>query len=164
LRLNEPIIVDIFPLNTSTRYWGDCTRTFLRGTPDPRLAHMHALVVRAKAAAIAAAKANAPGSRVHQAVLDIFKPAGIFIGTPPDDAPDDTIFYPHGTGHGIGLECHEAPILDERCPNLVIGDALTIEPGLYCKSIGGVRVEDMIIVRNDGVENLNNLPQGFWWD
>lgn len=164
LRASEPIIVDIFPMNTTTRYWGDCTRTFVRGTPDPKLARMHALVVKAKAAAITAARAGSPGSLVHQAVLDVFKPAGIHIGIPAEDAPVDLIFYPHGTGHGIGLECHEAPILDERCPDLVEGDALTIEPGLYCKSIGGVRVEDMVIVGADSVENLNTLPEALAWD
>ena len=69
----------------------------------------------------------------------------------------------HGTGHGIGLDVHEPPLLDEGGPALIVGDALTIEPGLYAKAIGGVRVEDMVIVTADGCENLNALPEGLGW-
>jgi Xaa-Pro aminopeptidase len=69
----------------------------------------------------------------------------------------------HGTGHGIGLEVHEPPLLDRKGPVLVAGDALTVEPGLYCKAIGGVRVEDMVIVTQNGCENLNRLPTGLEW-
>ncbi len=163
LRVNEPIILDVFPLNTKTRYWGDCTRTLCRGTPHPTLSMMHAHVVEAKAAAIKACRAGGTGAEVHQAVLDVFNREKYHIGMPPDDAPDDLIFYPHGTGHGIGLECHEPPILDSLCGKLIKGDALTIEPGLYCKAVGGVRVEDMVIARPDGCENLNELPEGLWW-
>ena len=68
-----------------------------------------------------------------------------------------------GTGHGIGLEVHEPPLLDFKGPELLVGDALTIEPGLYCKAIGAIRLEDMVIVREDGCENLNQLPEGLDW-
>jgi len=163
LRINEPIILDVFPLNTKSRYWGDCTRTLCRGVPHPTLSMMHEHVVEAKAQAIRACRAGRTGAEVHQAVLDVFTREKYHIGMPPDDAPDDLVFYPHGTGHGIGLECHEPPILDLLCGALMNGDALTIEPGLYCKAIGGVRVEDMVIARPDGCENLNALPEGLWW-
>ena len=69
----------------------------------------------------------------------------------------------HGTGHGIGLEVHEPPLLDFGGPELLVGDALTIEPGLYSRAIGGIRVEDMVIVQADGCENLNALPVGLDW-
>lgn len=163
LRVDEPIIIDVFPMHTASRYWGDCTRTLVRGDANPLLARMHEHVVEAKAQAIAACRAGGSGAAVHQAVLDVFNREGYHIGLPPDDAPDDLVFYPHGTGHGIGLECHEPPILDSLCGDLVNGDALTIEPGLYCKALGGVRVEDMVIARPDGCENLNELPEGLWW-
>ncbi|MCC6909563.1 MAG: aminopeptidase P family protein [Phycisphaerales bacterium] len=163
LRLNEPIIIDVFPMSGKSRYWGDCTRTICRGAPHPTLSMMHGHVVEAKLRAIEACRAGRSGAVVHQAVLDVFTREKYHIGMPPDDAPDDLIFYPHGTGHGIGLECHEPPILDLLCGELVDGDALTIEPGLYCKAIGGVRVEDMVIARPDGCENLNSLPEGLWW-
>jgi len=70
---------------------------------------------------------------------------------------------PHGTGHGIGLEVHEPPLLDPKGIPLVKGDALTVEPGLYRKDMGGVRIEDMVIVTDDGCINLNELPEGLDW-
>ncbi|MFZ9691840.1 MAG: M24 family metallopeptidase, partial [Phycisphaerales bacterium] len=66
-------------------------------------------------------------------------------------------------GHGIGLEVHEPPLLDFKGPELVAGDALTIEPGLYGRTVGGVRVEDLVIVTELGYENLNSLPEGLDW-
>jgi Xaa-Pro aminopeptidase len=70
---------------------------------------------------------------------------------------------PHGTGHGVGLEVHEPPLLDTGGPALVRGDCLTIEPGLYKVGFGGVRVEDMVIVTDDGCENLNSISEGLYW-
>ena len=69
----------------------------------------------------------------------------------------------HGTGHAVGLEVHEPPLLDFGGPELLLGDCLTIEPGLYCRAIGGVRVEDMIILTEDGCQNLNSLYTGLDW-
>ena len=69
----------------------------------------------------------------------------------------------HGTGHGVGLDVHEPPLLDVGGPELVAGDALTIEPGLYASPRGGIRIEDMVIVTTDGCENLNSLPEGLEW-
>jgi Xaa-Pro aminopeptidase len=69
----------------------------------------------------------------------------------------------HGTGHGIGLEGHEPPLLDTNGLPLVIGDVVTIEPGLYFKAIGGVRIEDMVVVTEGGNENFDALPEGLSW-
>jgi len=167
LREGLPIILDVFPMDTATRYFGDCTRTLCRGTIPRRLEEMHAAVVDAKRAAIAATRAGVRGSDVHKAACDVFRSRGYMINLPAEgleQASNDVIFYGHGTGHGIGLEGHEGPYLDERGDVLVAGDALTIEPALYTKSLGGVRVEDMVIVRPNGSENLNSLPEGLWWD
>jgi len=165
LRLNAPIIIDVFPTSKSSRYSGDCTRTLCRGEISPILRKMYEIVREAKSASIAASKAGATGADVHAATVNIFKSNGYHIGMPPANAPDDLIYYPHGTGHGVGLETHEPPILDEKnCEPLVAGDALTIEPGLYCKAIGGIRLEDMVIVEQSGCKNLNHLPESLWWD
>ena len=61
------------------------------------------------------------------------------------------------------MDVHEPPLLDMKGPPLVVGDALTIEPGLYCREVGGIRVEDMVIVTEDGCENLNQLSESLNW-
>ena len=89
---------------------------------------------------------------------------GYAMGLPQEDAPDSYCGMIHGTGHGVGLEVHEPPLLDMRGPELVEGDVLTIEPGLYCRALGGVRVEDMVVVTREGCDNLNCLHEGLDWN
>ncbi len=163
LRTGEPVIVDIFPRCRETRYFGDCTRTVVHGTPSEELLRMHAAVVQAKAAAIAATRPGVTGEQVHAATSASIRASGYAMGLPAADAPPTYCAMTHGTGHGIGLEVHEPPLLDRGAPPLVVGDCLTIEPGLYCRAIGGVRVEDMVIVTEDGCENFNSLPDGLEW-
>ena len=69
----------------------------------------------------------------------------------------------HGTGHGVGLDVHEPPLLDFGGPPLLNGDVVTIEPGLYAPAIGGIRIEDMVVVTSEGTLNLNALPEGLSW-
>ncbi len=167
LKANEPIILDVFPTHITNRYHGDCTRTFCPGIIPPRLAEMHKTVLEAKKAAIAVCKAGVTGAEVHKAVTDIFAHKGYHIGTIPALPAGDPeiIFYPHGTGHGIGLEVHEPPLLDEKSHEALIeGDVLTIEPALYCHAVGGVRIEDMVVVEANGCRNLNTLPESLWWE
>jgi Xaa-Pro aminopeptidase len=85
------------------------------------------------------------------------------MGLPAQDAPDTFTSMTHGTGHGLGLEVHEPPLLAAGGPELVAGDVVTIEPGLYCKALGGIRVEDMVVVTDAGSENLNRLHEGLCW-
>ena len=85
------------------------------------------------------------------------------MGIPGPDAPDSFTSMTHGTGHGLGLEVHEPPLLAAGGPELLVGDVVTIEPGLYCKAIGGVRVEDMVVVTQEGCDNLNRLHEGLSW-
>ncbi len=159
----QPIIIDVFPRNRQTLYNGDCTRTVVHGEIPPVVAAMHRAVLEAKQAAIAATRAGVSGEAVHQAAIDVIRAAGYHSGLPgPDDPPEWTSMV-HGTGHGVGLEVHEPPLLDRAGPPLVAGDVLTIEPGLYCRAVGGVRVEDMVVVRALGAENLNRLPEGLDW-
>lgn len=163
LRTGEPIIVDIFPMMKATHYHGDCTRTVVHGRIPPAVGAMHAAVVEAKDAAEAAVRAGVTGESVHLAAIGVIERHGYATGLPNPDADPSFTSMVHGTGHGIGLEVHEPPLLDRKGPPLVKGDALTIEPGLYCKAIGGVRVEDMVIVTADGCVNLNTLPSGLIW-
>jgi Xaa-Pro aminopeptidase len=163
LRTEEPVIVDVFPRCRATRYWGDCTRTVVHGSIADEIARMHATVVRAKAAAMAALRAGVTGQQVHEATLSVIRQAGYSVGLPPEGASEDYCAMTHGTGHGVGLEVHEPPLLDFGGPPLLAGDCLTIEPGLYCRARGGVRVEDMVIVTQEGYRSLSQLPEVLDW-
>ncbi len=163
LRTGEPVIVDVFPRSLSTLYNGDCTRTVVHGEVPSELARMHAAVVEAKQAATALVRPGTTGEEVHAETCRVIRARGYEVGLPSADAPAKYCALVHGTGHGIGLEAHEPPLLDRGGPALVVGDALTIEPGLYCHAVGGVRVEDMVIVTDSGCENLNRLPEGLDW-
>ncbi len=163
LRTGEPVIVDIFPRNRQTLYNGDCTRTVVNGEVPEAVAKMHQAVCQAKAAAEATVRAGVTGEVVHQATIAAMNAAGFQYGLPPDDAPADFCSLSHGTGHGLGLDVHEPPLLDMKAPKLVVGDVVTIEPGLYRLDLGGVRVEDVVVVTEDGSENINRLPEGLDW-
>ncbi len=163
LRTEQPVIIDIFPRNRRTLYYGDCTRTVVHGPISDELARMHRAVVAAKAAAAAVCRAGVTGEAVHEATKAAISAHGYAVGLPDAEAPDSYCAITHGTGHGIGLDVHEPPLLDKGGPELIVGDAVTIEPGLYCKAIGGVRVEDMVVVTRDGCMNLNRLPDGLDW-
>ncbi|MDP6554544.1 MAG: Xaa-Pro peptidase family protein [Pirellulaceae bacterium] len=163
LRTGLPVIVDIFPRNRATHYNGDCTRTAVNGEISDTLRQMHAAVVKAKVAATTATRPGATGEQVHLATKQSILASGYNMGLPGPDDPDSFCTMSHGSGHGIGLDVHEPPLLDMKGPPLVVGDALTIEPGLYRRDLGGVRVEDMVIVTADGCENLNKLPGELAW-
>ncbi len=160
IKTGEPVIVDIFPKNRATHYCGDCTRTVARGDVPDEIVRMHAAVADAKKNSIAATRAGVTGRSIHEATLNTLSAHGYSSGLPCKDDPDTYCAMTCGTGHGIGLAVHEPPLLDFKGPELLIGDALTIEPGLYCRAVGAIRIEDMVIVREDGCLNLNTLPEG----
>ncbi len=163
LRTGEPVIIDIFPRNRQTLYNGDCTRTVVHGEVPEALAAMHQAVREAKAAAEAMVRAGVTGETVHRATIAAMNAAGFQYGLPPEDAPADFCSLSHGTGHGLGLDVHEPPLLDMKAPELLVGDVVTIEPGLYRLDLGGVRVEDAVVVTAEGCKNLNRLPEGLDW-
>ncbi len=163
LRTGEPIIVDVFPLDTSSSYYGDCTRVVVHGQPTDDVRRMHAIVVAAKRAAIETVRAGASADAVHAAAVAVITGAGYQLGFPPEPAPPGFCSMPHGTGHGLGLDLKEPPLLDVGGPELVVGDAITVEPGLYAPGVGGIRIEDLVIVTEGGCENLNRLPEGMSW-
>ena len=163
LRTGQPVIVDIFPTSQETHYCGDCTRTVVNGEIPTEIAKMHEAVCAAKVAGCAAIRPGVTGAEVHAATTRELIDRGFHTGFPPEGAPESFCTMHHGTGHGIGLDVHEPPLLDATGIELVKGDALTVEPGLYRKDLGGVRVEDMVVVTEDGIENLNRLPEGLDW-
>ncbi|MEO2025187.1 MAG: Xaa-Pro peptidase family protein [Fuerstiella sp.] len=158
-----PVIVDIFPRSRSTLYWGDCTRTVVHGDIPDEIRKMNETVRKAKSAGVNAVAPGVTGEQVHRATIQVIQDQGFSVGLPDDQAPDSYCAMTHGTGHGVGLDVHEPPLLDMKGPKLLVGDVLTIEPGLYRRDMGGVRVEDMVVVTKDGCINLNTLSEELTW-
>lgn len=164
LRTGEPIIIDIFPRNRTTLYNGDCTRTVVHGDVPDEVEKMHAAVRAAKAAAIAAVRAGATGEAVHRATVASLESHGYCENRPGiESRKQSAAALTHGTGHGVGLEVHESPLVDYKVGELFDGDVITIEPGLYQPGLGGLRIEDMVVVRPAGCENFNRLPEVLDW-
>jgi Xaa-Pro aminopeptidase len=164
LRTGQPIVIDIFPRSKKSHYWGDCTRTVVHGKVPEIVTRMHQTVVKAKQAAVNATRAGVTGETVNEATLRVMRDDGFGTSTfgPNDD--QSLISMVHGTGHGVGLALHEAPLLVSGGPVLLVSDVVTIEPGLYGRTIGGIRVEDMYAVTENGCENFNSIPEGLQWN
>ncbi len=152
---DQPIIVDIFPRDKATHYHADMTRTFCVGEPDETVREWYDLTERAYEAALAAVEPGATGGTVHDAVCDVYEDAG--MATLRADETTETGFI-HSTGHGVGLDVHELPHVSTDGGELEPGHVITIEPGLYDPEVGGVRLEDLIVVTEDGHENLTDYP------
>ena len=156
LEAGEPVIIDIFPQSKATKYHADMTRTFCRGEPDDTVREWYDLSVEAKEAALDALEPGATGAAVHDAVCDVYEDAG--EPTLRADETAETGFI-HSTGHGVGLDVHELPRLAPGGGELRPGHVVTVEPGLYDPAVGGVRVEDIVVVTEDGYENLTDYEE-----
>jgi Xaa-Pro aminopeptidase len=160
LYTGRPIVIDLFPRDESTRYWGDCTRTAVHGNVSPAVQRMHAAVVEAKAAATDLLTVGSTADAVHNAAEKVLSRHGY------PEARGEITNYPsiqHGTGHGIGLDLHEPILLDHGGGEILEGEVFTVEPGLYGRQDGGVRVEDMLVVTSGAARNLNSLHDGLTW-
>ena len=155
LRADEPVIVDIFPRSKATKYHADTTRTFVRGTPTDEVRRRFEVTHEALRAGLDAIEPGAAGEDVHAAVCDVYEDAG--YSTLRADPRTETGFI-HSTGHGVGLDVHELPRLSLDGGELEPGNVVTVEPGLYDPAVGGVRIEDLVVVTEDGYENLTDYP------
>lgn len=162
LRAGEAIILDIFPMDLSTRYYADMTRTFVKGEPNEGLRKMYDAVLESQEAGLAMVKAGVNGKDVHSKVAEVLHEAGYKTNVHDQEAgkPLTEGFF-HGTGHGVGLELHEAPRVALADEELIPGDVISIEPGVYDPAVGGVRIEDLVVVTEDGCRNLTEFPKEF---
>lgn len=157
LKAGETIVVDIFPQNKSHNYWGDITRTFCKGKPSKELARMYRTVLQAQKKALAMIKPGVIASDVHAMIQTYFDEQGF-----PTTVKKGIVrgFF-HGTGHGVGLDIHESPSIGLAKTKFKCGHVVTVEPGLYDPDIGGVRVEDTVVVTRGGVKILASFPKMF---
>ena len=142
----EPVIIDMGARVAG--YCGDLTRTVWVGQPSVRLGTMYHLVADAQRAAFAAIKGGVDAQAVDQAARDVFA------------AADIEQYFVHGLGHAIGLRIHESPFLGKQSQDILrVGQVITIEPGVYIPGWGGVRIEDVVMVEEDGYANLTRAPK-----
>jgi Xaa-Pro aminopeptidase len=153
---DEPVVIDIFPRNKRDRYFADMSRTVLKGKAPERLEDMYKTVLEAQEEAIAMVRPGVLCSDIHNRVCEIFEEKGYATYK-----SGSGVGFIHSTGHGVGLEIHEAPSVGEREVALEEGNIITVEPGLYYPDIGGIRLEDLILVTADGHENLTEMEKRF---
>lgn len=155
LEAGKPIIVDIFPRHDISGYWGDMTRTFVKGKAPAMLRKAFNAVLAAQSEAKRMIKAGVPAADVHRAAFDSLQASGFKTGR-RNGVPCGFI---HGLGHGVGLEIHEAPrVSPANASPLEDGNVVSVEPGLYYPEWGGVRLEDLVVVRKGPCECLNRTP------
>jgi Xaa-Pro aminopeptidase len=152
----EPIVVDLFPRDPVSGCYADMTRTFCLGEPPEELVRYHALVREALDLAYATIRPGITGAEAHRAVCQLFEGHGFEtqLSKEPGRVLEEGFF--HSLGHGVGLEVHELPGLGRVGEEIVAGDVLAVEPGLYRKGFGGCRLEDLVRVTEDGCEALTD--------
>jgi len=154
----DVVLVDLFPKDLESACFADMTRTFVVGSVPGEIREWHGLCRQALELAISRVRPGAHGGEIHREVSELFAERG--FPTQLTKQPGEVLhdgFY-HGLGHGVGLNVHEAPSLGMLGQELVPGDVVAIEPGLYRRGVGGVRLEDLVLVTDDGCEVLTDFP------
>jgi Xaa-Pro aminopeptidase len=160
IRAGAPVIIDIFPTSRTSHYHGDLTRTVVVGEIPDEFRRMHAAVLQALDAGIESIRDSASGREVHNGVCQVLVDRGYGTSTKGFEGPDGVAKMIHTTGHGVGLDVHEAPGLNASEKNMLhAGDVVTVEPGLYQTGLCGVRVEDTGMVTATGFKNFTTLTR-----
>jgi Xaa-Pro aminopeptidase len=156
----EPVVVDIWPRDRASRCWADMTRTFVAGggTPSDELAEYWRLTKESLELVYPEVRAGADANAIYRRSCEPYIAAGkpTQLTKPEGEVLRDGYF--HGLGHGVGLEVHERPALTRSPDTLLAGDVITLEPGCYRQGYGGCRLEDLVVVTEDGYETLTNFP------
>lgn len=155
IRAGELIVVDVFPQRPEDGYWGDMTRTFLKGEASDDQKRLVRTVKKGHELSLSLIKPGVSGGKVHRAVADFFTKEGYETVR---DSTDLKGFF-HALGHGVGLEIHESPVLHAAADwRFKKGMVVTVEPGLYYRGLGGCRIEDMVHVVPGGYELISKAP------
>jgi Xaa-Pro aminopeptidase len=155
IKAHTSIIFDIFPRSQKTGYFGDLSRTVVRGHASERLKEMYATVQAGQKIGFDQIRDGIDGKDIHQKILALFEARGFHTGRINGRMQG---FF-HGTGHGLGLDIHEPPRIAPVEATLRAGHVVTVEPGLYYLGVGGVRLEDVVVVTPRGNRNLTDCPQ-----
>jgi Xaa-Pro aminopeptidase len=153
LRANEAIVLDIFPRHARNFYYGDLTRTVVKGRASDALRAQYAAVQEGKRWVIKQMREGADGLALQKQLIERFTAAGF----PTEQRDGRWVGMFHGVGHGLGLDLHESPRF--AAGKLFEGLSITVEPGLYYPGVGGVRIEDVVIVGKTGVRNLTKFEE-----
>ncbi len=141
-----------------TGYFADMTRTVCLGEPSAELVSMYEAVKESHSASVALLRPGANCQDIHNASVDVFEKRGYETGGVGTLFPFAEGFV-HSVGHGVGTDVHEAPSMGRKSADVLkVGDVVTIEPGLYYKHLGGIRLEDLFLITTDGYEQLTTLP------
>jgi Xaa-Pro aminopeptidase len=155
IRAHTPVVMDIFPRSESTGYFGDLTRTVVRGRASSRLHEVYAIVHEGVRIGHSRIRPGIDGLRIHEEIQAFFDRQGYRTGVRAGRMQG---FF-HGTGHGLGLQVHEPPSISRRSSILRAGHVVTVEPGLYYLGLGGVRIEDVAVVTKTGSRNLTRVAK-----
>jgi len=156
-----PVVIDIYPRSKQTGYFADMTRTVCLGEATKELEAMYEAVLQAQNVAIDLLKPGIPCKDIHEAVVSYFSTVGYETSGKGKEFRYAEGFV-HGTGHGVSKVLHDAPHINSTSTEILqIGDVVTIEPGLYYKNLGGIRIEDMFLITDTGYEALTHYPKPF---
>ena len=154
-----PIVIDIWPRDNESFCFCDMTRTFVVGEVPDEIREWHRLTKEALDRAISEIEDGADGRAIYDGTCEIYEAAGHPTQRTKEKGKPLSDGFFHGLGHGVGLEVHEQPGMGMASKKpLLAGDVVTVEPGLYRQSYGGVRLEDLVLVTKDGAENLTQYP------
>lgn len=153
LRAHELIIIDVFPRDAKSGFYGDITRTIVRGRASEEQRKLWETVREGQALALTKMKAGVDGLKLHNQIKQLFADRGY----PTELRNGKNVGFFHGTGHGLGLEIHEFPRFQKTV--FKKGQSLTVEPGLYYPGLGGVRIEDVVVLTARGVRVLSKFEK-----
>jgi len=155
LKIDCSFIIDMFPRDLTSRYFADITRTIVKGRASDELRRMYDAVLAGQECAFRLIRGGGDGEAIHREVHGTMEARGFKTG----EINGRMQGFFHGTGHGLGLEVHEPPRISKVKTALRAGNVVTVEPGLYYPGVGGVRIEDVVLVTETGCQNLTTLPK-----